>query len=333
MKNPIKFSSDAFVRSARRDTIVGTAVLILLETGLLGTAAAMSAITAEPEEPKDHGAGGDPARKGRPLGGSEPLPDMHIDMVGNPGIDRSDNSDDDFSGSADFSDLDVGALRHSNETDLAAFAHIGLGVAGAGHLAGGNARSVAQGGSHGGQFGGSAGAASDDSGMPFKPVIPPSQSLPGDDANVVLGTDGNDIMQGTGDNDYLFGRDGADLLLGLGGNDRLLGGNGNDTLSGGAGKDFLVGDKGDDEMTGGAGADTFLFRSGYGHDTITDFKTNGDLDVISVAKSEFADFAALSHNLTATDAGVMLTLHDGSTLTLSHVTLSSLTANDFRFEV
>ncbi len=333
MKKPMKFSSDAFVRSARRDTIVGTAVLILLETGLLGTAAAMSAITAEEEDPKEHGLANDTARKGRPLGGSEPLPDTHVDIVGNPGIDRSDNSDDDFSGSADFSHLDVGALRHSNESDRAAFAHIGLGVAGARHLASGGGHGSVPGSPHGGQVGTSGGAASDDSGIPSKPFVPPSQSLPGDDAHVVLGTDGNDIMQGTTDNDYLFGRDGADLLLGLGGNDRLLGGNGNDTLSGGAGKDFIVGDKGDDEMTGGAGADTFLFRSSYGHDTITDFKANGDLDVISVAKSEFADFAALSHNLMATDAGVMLTLHDGSTLLLSHVTLSSLTASDFRFEV
>jgi len=150
---------------------------------------------------------------------------------------------------------------------------------------------------------------------------------------VRLGSDGNDVIQGNGDNDYIFGRDGNDLLTGGVGNDRLLGGKGDDVLLGGAGRDILVGDKGDDTLAGGLGSDTFVFRSGFGDDLIPDFNANGEHDVIDVAKSDFANFAALSASLTDTPYGAMLTLPDGSTLTLSHVAKASLTASDFHFEV
>jgi hypothetical protein len=55
---------------------------------------------------------------------------------------------------------------------------------------------------------------------------------------------------------------------GLGG---LDGGNGRDTLDGGIGNDIL---------TGGRGGDSFVFKPGYGHDTITDFSPFEDrLDI------------------------------------------------------
>jgi hypothetical protein len=149
---------------------------------------------------------------------------------------------------------------------------------------------------------------------------------------VRLGSDSNDVIQGSNDNDYIFGRAGNDLLTGGAGNDRLLGGKGDDVLLGGPGRDFLVGDKGDDTLAGGLGSDTFVFRSGYGHDLIPDFNANGEHDVIEVAKSDFANFAALSAGLTDTPYGAMLTLPDGSTLTLSHVSKASLSAGDFQFE-
>lgn len=150
---------------------------------------------------------------------------------------------------------------------------------------------------------------------------------------VRLGSDGNDVIQGGTGNDYLFGRDGNDLLTGGAGNDRLLGGKGDDVLLGGPGRDLLMGDKGDDTLAGGLGSDTFVFRSGFGHDLIPDLNANGEHDVIEVAKSDFANFAALSASLTDTPYGAMLTLPDGSTLTLSHVAKASLTASDFQFEV
>jgi hypothetical protein len=160
-------------------------------------------------------------------------------------------------------------------------------------------------------------------------------ATPAGDAQMTvrLGSDGNDVIQGNGDNDYIFGRDGNDLLTGGAGNDRLLGGRGDDVLLGGPGRDLLVGDKGDDTLAGGLGSDTFVFRSGFGDDLIVDFNANGEHDVIDVTRSDFANFAALSASLTDTPYGAMLTLSDGSTLTLSHVAKASLTAGDFHFEV
>jgi predicted extracellular nuclease len=108
---------------------------------------------------------------------------------------------------------------------------------------------------------------------------------PGDD--VINGTNGNDVIVAMGGNDVINGGNGNDvicgnagddtidggnlddLLFGGFGNDTLSGGNGNDSLDGEAGDDSLVGDKGDDTLTGGTGADSF--SGGQGVDTNTDF--------------------------------------------------------------
>src|SRR6185295_5416599 len=51
----------------------------------------------------------------------------------------------------------------------------------------------------------------------------------------------------------IIGNGAVNTLIGQGGNDRLDGAGGNDTL------------------TGGSGNDTFVFKAGFGNDTITDF--------------------------------------------------------------
>ncbi|NJM92171.1 MAG: hypothetical protein HC861_05620 [Rhodospirillaceae bacterium] len=92
-------------------------------------------------------------------------------------------------------------------------------------------------------------------------------------ANNIVGTLGNDKLDGGGGNDQVFGSDGNDTLLGglgfdqLDGgedNDQLDGGDGNDHLSGGAGNDSITGGAGNDEMVGGAGNDTM--NGGAGDD-------------------------------------------------------------------
>lgn len=156
-------------------------------------------------------------------------------------------------------------------------------------------------------------------------------------SNVLLGTDGDDAIAAYGGADYAWGRDGADVIDGGEGNDYVFGGIGNDVMNGGegsdtlfgdAGNDVLIGDKGNDRMTGGAGADTFMFRSGFGHDTVMDF---GDGDVIDLAGGDFTDFADLADHLSDTALGAVLTLDDGSTLTLSHVEKADLNADHFLF--
>ena len=95
----------------------------------------------------------------------------------------------------------------------------------------------------------------------------------------------NDTLTGTFGNDSLNGGNGNDSLIGNAGNDTLIGGNGTDFLVGSAGNDLLNGDNGDDTLTGGPGTDTltgdngqdiFVFASGEGIDTITDFKLGTD---------------------------------------------------------
>jgi hypothetical protein len=83
-------------------------------------------------------------------------------------------------------------------------------------------------------------------------------------ANPIIGTRGNDLLEGTsaGDlilgrrgNDRIFGRGGDDCLEGEGGRDRLFGGSGDDDVEGGAGDDVAEGDSGDDRIEGGGGDD------------------------------------------------------------------------------
>jgi predicted extracellular nuclease len=104
---------------------------------------------------------------------------------------------------------------------------------------------------------------------------------------VVVGTNGNNTLNGTTGADLILGLDGNDTLNGLGGNDVLCGGAKNDTLNGGdnddtldgganndilnggAGNDGLSGNSGNDSLTGDTGADSF--SGGTGNDTNVDF--------------------------------------------------------------
>ncbi len=103
-------------------------------------------------------------------------------------------------------------------------------------------------------------------------------------ALALLGTSGNDTLQGyaTDDtisagvgNDAMYGRDGNDVLNGEAGGDTLDGGNGNDVLNGGADNDSLLGRVGSDQLNGGDGADNMqggvgddVFDGGVGNDLL-----------------------------------------------------------------
>ena len=81
-------------------------------------------------------------------------------------------------------------------------------------------------------------------------------------ANLITGTDQDDIIDG-----------GA-------GKDTIDAGAGNDSLNGGTGNDSLIGGKGNDTLTGGSGADIFVYNKGDGNDIITDY-TDDDKIVIN----------------------------------------------------
>ncbi len=87
---------------------------------------------------------------------------------------------------------------------------------------------------------------------------------------------GNDTLQGNFVGNVLKGNNGNDALYGAKGRDILRGGNGNDSLNGNQGRDVLDGGKGNDILNGGLHGDYFVFKTNYGHDTITDFQDNKD---------------------------------------------------------
>lgn len=73
----------------------------------------------------------------------------------------------------------------------------------------------------------------------------------------------------------LEGSDHGDRLTGDAADNRLDGRGGNDRLDGGFGDDVLAGGEGSDLLTGGWGRDTFVFQTGDGSDTVTDFDAGG----------------------------------------------------------
>lgn len=76
----------------------------------------------------------------------------------------------------------------------------------------------------------------------------------------VVGTIGNDVLQGTEGPDVICGLAGNDVLVGLGSDDALLGGPGRDVISGGYGNDLLMGGAGADVLRGGPGIDTASYE-------------------------------------------------------------------------
>lgn len=88
---------------------------------------------------------------------------------------------------------------------------------------------------------------------------------------VIEGSDGDDRLFGTSNDDTVtafegddtvFGRAGDDTIDGGSEDDRLFGGAGNDTINGGSEADRLAGNAGDDILTGGSGNDRVFASSG-----------------------------------------------------------------------
>ena len=82
----------------------------------------------------------------------------------------------------------------------------------------------------------------------------------------IIGTDGNDFLQGNTNDDTIDGLAGADVIVGEAGDDVLSGGNGNDTIIGGEGNDQILGGNEQDSLVGGLGNDSI--SGGAGNDTI-----------------------------------------------------------------
>src|SRR5262249_43646860 len=70
-----------------------------------------------------------------------------------------------------------------------------------------------------------------------------------------VAADGNNILSGGADGDWVFAGGGNDTAQGDGGSDYVDGGDGQDFVSGGAGNDVARGGLGDDVIRGDAGID------------------------------------------------------------------------------
>lgn len=139
-----------------------------------------------------------------------------------------------------------------------------------------------------------------------------------------------DTFTGSAGADWVAGYKGVDNLNGMAGNDTLNGGEHNDVIDGGADNDKLIGGTGNDTLTGGTGADQFWANAGlFGADTVTDFE-NGVDKVRLTGISGVTSFA----NLTITTNGggwAVITLPDGSSITLTGITAGQVDASDFLF--
>lgn len=145
----------------------------------------------------------------------------------------------------------------------------------------------------------------------------------------IEGGTGNDSLYGNIGADTLIGEAGHDLLSGATGDDWLYGGDGNDTLYGNQGIDRIDGGAGDDLLRGGTLRDTFIFKPGFGADTITDFEDFQDILAIDRTLTSATDAQGLLSSQGRTvDQGVELDFGGGNTILLEGITdLSALTDN------
>jgi Ca2+-binding RTX toxin-like protein len=195
-------------------------------------------------------------------------------------------------------------------------------------LEGGNGGDTLSGGAGNDQLGGGNGDDTLDGGSG-------DDLLDGGNGNDTLsGGAGKDQLGGGNGNDILNGGNGIDTLVGGSGADALFGGDGDDTLAGGSGEDMLEGGAGDDMLSGGVSADTFVFRAGFGHDTITDFRLTGpDHDILQFDSALFADVAAVLGSAVDTTDGAVITTSAGDSVRIENVTVANLQAHpeDFSF--
>lgn len=87
---------------------------------------------------------------------------------------------------------------------------------------------------------------------------------------VIAGGESGDRIIGPGMDEYILGDSDSDQLLAGGGNDVIFGGSGDDYINGGDGDDIIDAGTGNDFIDGGSGNDIYIFKPGYGADSIMD---------------------------------------------------------------
>ena len=132
-----------------------------------------------------------------------------------------------------------------------------------------------------------------------------------------------------------IGGSGSDVITGNGSANVLDGQAGNDTVNGNGGNDTLIGGLGNDTMNGGNGNDVFVFRPGFGNDTIIGFDANPaggqdrlDLRDFGITATNFSSRVLFSD--LGPDALITIDGNAAQTLRLAGIgSLAALTQNDF----
>ncbi len=102
--------------------------------------------------------------------------------------------------------------------------------------------------------------------------------------------DGITFVGNEGD-DQLVGSEGADYLYGNEGNERITANGGNDLLDGGVGNDYLY---------GGAGNDTYVYKKGYGVDTIGDASGLNTIEITGYSRYDVKAYRTNWNDITLT---------------------------------
>lgn len=103
-----------------------------------------------------------------------------------------------------------------------------------------------------------------------------------ENADAVIGTSGNDIIDALAGNDRIYGEAGDDTIDGGEGNDYIYGGAGNDTIHAGDGTDRVYGEDGNDIIYGDSGDKNYLY-GGAGND---EFHSGTGVDEIHTGSGE-----------------------------------------------
>ena len=105
-----------------------------------------------------------------------------------------------------------------------------------------------------------------------------------------LGTNGSDVITGTGQTDYITAASGSDLVNAKGGADEVYGDRGNDTLNGQGGNDYVEAGRGENVARGNGGNfDVVNVVDGDGNDFASGGDGTDDLCIVdSSSETQFA---------------------------------------------
>ncbi|KZK85078.1 Bifunctional hemolysin/adenylate cyclase precursor [Pseudovibrio sp. Ad13] len=123
--------------------------------------------------------------------------------------------------------------------------------------------------------------------------------------------------------EILWGTNGDDVINGLGGDDVIDSVEGDNQISGGTGNDII---------TSGFGDDTIIFGENLGHDTLIDFHVGkSSRDTIQFTDGVFESFEDVMSAARQDGLDTVIQLDEDNSITLQHVDVSHLHADDFAF--